>query len=372
MLIEKCHVCAKRISLENHFLQCKNCQHYIHKKCNKLNDIDYNLLKSNPTWFCIICVNDVFPFSSVSDQEVRLIHSTNNISSINELSTDINIFPSSDNNKLFKKFNDYFTSQALGTSEIEEEFSSNPINCKYFDIDEFCSSDFVDINSLSVFHMNISSLNAHFDELTSMLTLLNFHFSIIGLTETRLRKDRNVPLPITIQGYSYEHTPTEASCGGALLYISKKFNYKPRNDLLLYKPFHLETVFVEIIFPNKANLIVGCIYRHPCMTISEFNDVISPLLQQISIENKTVILLGDFNIDLIKCSTDMNTSEFFNLVSSHNLLPFITLPTRITDRSQTLIDHGLLNLHGRICCMKRPKVKRPIMGFWIILKIGYT
>ena len=130
---------------------------------------------------------------------------------------------------------------------------------------------------------------------------------------------------------------------GALLYISKKFNYKPRNDLLLYKPLHLETVFVEIIFPKKSNLIVGCIYKHPCMSISEFNDVISPVLQQISLENRTIIILGDFNIDLIKCSTDSNTSEFLNLVSSYNLLPFITLPTRITDRSQTLIDNIFSN-----------------------------
>ena len=293
---EKCHVCTKIIRPEYHFLQCKNCQHFIHKKCNKLNDIDYNLLKSDTTWFCIICVNDLFPFSTVSDQELRLIHYINNISNIDELSSDINIFPSSDNNKLFKKFNDFFTSQALGSSEIEGDLSSNPINCKYFNIDEFCSSNFVSINSLSLFHMNISSLNAHFDELASMLTLLNFDFSIIGLTETRLIKDRNVPLPIEIQGYSYEHTPTEASCGGALLYISKKFNYKPRNDLLLYKPRQLETVFVEIIFPKKSNLIVGCIYKHPCMSTSEFNDVISPVLQQISMENKTIILLGDFNI----------------------------------------------------------------------------
>ena len=191
--------------------------------------------------------------------------------------------------------------------------------------------------------MNVSSLNAHFDELSSMLSLLNFDFSIVGLTETRLIKDRNVTLPIELEGYSYEHTPTEASCGGALLYISKKFNYKPRNDLLLYKPFHLETIFVEIIFPKKSNIIVGCIYKHPCMSVTEFNDIISPVLQQISTENKTIILLGDFNIDLIKCSTDNNTSEFFNLVSSYNLLPYITLPTRITDRSQTLIDNIFSN-----------------------------
>ena len=72
------------------------------------------------------------------------------------------------------------------------------------------------------------------------------------------------------------------------------------------------------------------------MSINEFNDLISPVFEKICSENKTVIILGDFNIDLIKCSVDSCTSEFFNLVSSHNLLPYITVPTRITDRSKKL------------------------------------
>ena len=69
------------------------------------------------------------------------------------------------------------------------------------------------------------------------------------------------------------------------------------------------------------------------MSINEFNDIISPILHQISAENKSIILLGDFNIDLIKCCSDISSSEFLNLVSSNKLLPYITLPTRITDRS---------------------------------------
>ena len=142
--------------------------------------------------------------------------------------------------------------------------SSNPINCKYFNIDDFCSSNFDNNGSFSAFHMNVSSLTANFDELSSLLSLLNFEFSILGLTETRI-KNNNVSIQIGIEGYSYEHTPTESSCGGGILYISNKFNYKPRNDLLIYKPFLIESVFVEILFPRKSNLIVECIYRHPCM-----------------------------------------------------------------------------------------------------------
>ena len=322
------------------FYNAKIVIHMFIKNVINLNDIDYQLLKNCSNWFCIKCVKDIFPFSRETDNELNLMFSNDKILDLNELPSALNLFPSFENNKLYKKFNDYFTSQALGSFAIDDDDdqSPNPINCKYLNINDFCSSKFSDDTSLSVFHMNISSLNAHFDELTAVLDLLNFNFSFIGLTETRIKKSINITTPLAINGYSFEHTPTESSCGGALLYISTKLNYKPRNDLLIYKPLHLESIFIEVIFPKKSNLIVGCIYRHPCMSIDEFNDIISPVLHRMSTENKTIILLGDFNIDLIKCSTDESSSEFLNLVSSYNLLPYITLPTRITDRSQTLID----------------------------------
>ena len=215
----KCNVCFKTISLGHHFLQCINCKQHIHKRCNKLNDIDYQFLKSCSTWLCIVCVDDLFRFSGITDNELKLMFCNGKILDMNELPSDLNLFPSFENNELYKTFNDFFNYQSLGSfnTDDEEVSSSNPINCKYFNLDDFCFSNFVSDNSLSVFHMNISSLNAHFDELNTILKLLNFNF--IGLTETRLKKNINSTIPIEIEGYSYEHTPTEASCGGALLYV---------------------------------------------------------------------------------------------------------------------------------------------------------
>ena len=50
--------------------------------------------------------------------------------------------------------------------------------------------------------------------------------------------------------------------------------------------------------------------------------------------------LGDFNIDLLKCDSNENVSDFLDIVLySTNLLPNITYPTRLTSQSQTLIDN---------------------------------
>ena len=89
---------------------------------------------------------------------------------------------------------------------------------------------------------------------------------------------------------------------------------------------------------------MGIIYKHPSMPVNDFNDnYLSPVLHKLSTGNKSVIILGDFNVDLLKCDTDLNTSEYFNLLSSNNFLPYITLPTRITAQSSTLIDNIFSN-----------------------------
>ena len=75
--------------------------------------------------------------------------------------------------------------------------------------------------------MNISSI--------SLLARINIKFNIIGITETRLKKHSIRNINIDLNGYAIEHTPTEASCGGALLYIDSSQNYIVRNELKLYK-----------------------------------------------------------------------------------------------------------------------------------------
>ena len=61
------------------------------------------------------------------------------------------------------------------------------------------------------------------------------------------------------------------------------------------------------------------------MQQSEFNDeYLEPLSEELISENKEVILLGDFNINLLKCDSNKNVSDFFDIIYSTNLLPNIT------------------------------------------------
>ena len=101
----------------------------------------------------------------------------------------------------------------------------------------------------------------------------------------------------------------------------------------------MESTFIEITNPNKSNIIVGCIYRHPKLDLFEFiHYYLNPLLEILAKEQKTVFLLGDFNVDLLKYEQHRATNQFLDSLSSNMFLPHIVQPTRISFHSKTLID----------------------------------
>ena len=130
--------------------------------------------------------------------------------------------------------------------------------------------------------------------------------------------------------------------------VSNELLYKKRDDLreTLNSPGNIESTFIEIIFPNKKNLIFACVYRNPHISVNDFIDnYLIGILAKTTLENKDSILLGDFNIDLLRCNNNNSISKFFETVSSSflHLLTCVLQPTHITDTSNTLIDNIYLN-----------------------------
>ena len=67
------------------------------------------------------------------------------------------------------------------------------------------------------------------------------------------------------------------------------------------------------------------------------------LMQNLDQENKEVIILGDFNCDLLSSTTSNHTRKFLDLIEVFQFDQIITQPTRITQNSETLIDVALTN-----------------------------
>ena len=107
-------------------------------------------------------------------------------------------------------------------------------------------------------------------------------------------------------------------------------------------------------------MIIEYVYKHPKHGVSDFtNNYITPLLDELTNENKDIMIMGDFNINLITYNDDKNTGNFLDTMFSQSFLPYITTPTRIARNTKTLLD----NIYYRKLKFKTDLVKINWDGF---------
>ena len=165
--------------------------------------------------------------------------------------------------------------------------SENSISYDYYDVNDH-NKIVINQSDLTVIHLNISSLALHIDKLELFLSLIKTKFDIICISESRITKNNSLTTNINIPGYNFEHTPTESKAGGSLMYISDKISYKLHNDLNIYCSKQLESVFIEVLIPNKQNQLIGTVYKHPSMNVSKFNhEYLTDILTKLKIKIKT-------------------------------------------------------------------------------------
>ena len=201
----------------------------------------------------------------------------------------------------------------------------------------------------SILSLNCQSLNAKIDQINIKLQQLksNGHeFSAICLQETWLSEDSDISL-LEIDGYTF--IPQGKICsahGGLAIYLSSKYRFKSIN---MYENSEIwEGQFIEVteIAKNKS-VIIGNIYRPPPNTnavCQTFVNELIPILEHLQRDNREVTIAGDFNIDLLKINDNVVFCDYFNSILSLSFFPKITLPTRLSDRSCTLIDNFLCKL----------------------------
>ena len=324
--VEFCNLCDKKIQKRQKKTICQCCKNVSHFKCNKLNQSH-----SCEIFMCLKCNQNNLPFFNTKG--------TSQQDNFNKE------FLASENiKKFFKDINDLENNENFNTDESNIDITPI-INCKYLEILSLKSKN-VNNKSFSLIHLNIHSLEKNKEELESTLSLLDFKFDVIGISETKLKSNIAPKYDIGMEGYKHFSTPSEANKGGVILYILNKHITSQCNkyDKIMYKSKLLESVFAEIKIPNKKNILIACIYRHPSMDIRTFNDEhLSPLFDEINMK-KHIFLLGDFNIDLMKTDENIPSTEFCDMVTSAQFVPHIIHPTRITPHSKTLIDNIFSNV----------------------------
>ena len=196
-------------------------------------------------------------------------------------------------------------------------------------------------NALSMMHLNVRSIQKHFDEVVEYINSINYNFDIIGFSET-WHTNSTADL-YNIPGYQCMHKYRESRKGGGVtLYLKDKFCYKIRPDLCILGN-DVDCLFIDIdatcVKGLTSHIILGLIYRPPNTDLPSFIDNMSQLMSKIRAEKKDCYLMGDYNVNLLNADVHQNTGDFVNCILAFSYFPLITKPTRMGITSATLIDN---------------------------------
>jgi exonuclease III len=195
--------------------------------------------------------------------------------------------------------------------------------------------------SLSVFHVNIRSLKnkEHLNELINLLSTFEFSFDIIVVTETWINS-KDDHMYINLPNYKYESFIRKGRGGGITIFIKENINCKRLESVQLIEA---ESVFIEIK-TMEGHIILGAIYRPPDKNLYKFTREIDNITNDFNKKNKLCVLIGDFNIDLLK----ETSCEYVNMLASNGFKQcIVNIPTRETVTSKTLLDHVYTNVNNK-------------------------
>lgn len=195
-------------------------------------------------------------------------------------------------------------------------------------------------SSYNIMHINCRSIKQNFDEIGSLINTCNSNklIDICAVTETWLSDSDSQFYKICNYDFVTRCRPGRRG-GGVGFYIRNGLLYNIITDLCFIFDY-IECLTVEVTI-GSVTFTIACIYRPPNSSLVNFQDQLNIILnsKQFTRKNGNYIILGDFNLDLLKHENHNPTNNFLSLMNQHFFLPLTLYPTRIAEFSKTLIDN---------------------------------
>jgi hypothetical protein len=210
--------------------------------------------------------------------------------------------------------------------DFDDAFVNN--NCLYYDVTSSPS-----LNN-SIVHLNIRSLVNKINELTGLLHVLDFP-KIVMLSETWI--NANSP-PTDIDNYIFVSSPrsTTSMGGGVGIYVHNSITFSVKTRSCDQpNPLNIDYILIHLA---KTNIFICCLYCPPKCKLQDIILLIESL-RSLTNQRLPLIIGGDFNVNLLDDNDSALT--FLNSIHSIGLHPTISLPTRVSENSSTLIDNFL-------------------------------
>ena len=345
----RCVCCSKKLQSHSSIMKCSACNASYHIQCISISKRDSIYLNrmSNP-WICVRCVKDSLPFNHLDDDEFYDNTVSNycpcigmSLDRLNESRETFYTVDNSDHDDILNPLSD------IDPDEQFYRFLPGIFNTSvYLNEHTFknkCDESGITSINFSLIHFNVRSAPKNLSHIENYLDCLEHDFSIVGLTETWYG-DHNVGL-YGLSGYRQENNHRSTRGGGVCVLIKMGIDYKLRPDLVIQNA-DIETIFVEIdgksINSTKKH-IVGVIYRPPNRDMESFLNHLKDIMDKLKNCKHQCHFLGDYNINLLRAESHVPTSNFIDYMYSNSCIPLINKPTRVTDRSATLIDNIFTN-----------------------------
>jgi len=232
--------------------------------------------------------------------------------------------------------------QLLVQADSADEIEPIP-QSMYYNLDDFSISlTESSTQDFTIVSLNSQSLRAKFDQIRIFMETNDCRIDVLILQETWLGINDNTSY-LHINGYDFISTPKRISGhGGLAMYVKSTLssnissNLDPGSDIF-------EAQFIEItIDSSHKKLLIGNVYRPPKDNIenySKFIEEFSQIMSSLSRNNTNVVIGGDFNLNLLQINNKPIFHEFIDAIFTNAFLPQITLPTRFSEQSGSLLDN---------------------------------
>ena len=190
-------------------------------------------------------------------------------------------------------------------------------------------------------HLNVQGIPNKMEQVDLLLNSSENDIQLLGLSESKLNANHTSDF-FKIRNYQLFRKDRIVSAdrpeqgGGIIVYVKDEIKCERRYDL---ESVDIECVWLEIFQQKSKSFLVGIMYRHPNETV-RWNELFDDQFDKILECEKEVYLLGDFNRDLLQENIRKPWLEY---MESFGLKQIIESPTRITNFSETLIDHIYCN-----------------------------
>ena len=189
--------------------------------------------------------------------------------------------------------------------------------------------------NLKIGYLNINSIINKMDEVKEMLN--RNMFDILFIAETKIDKSVSSAL-VSHPGYRITRRDRAKGAGGMLAYMREDLSVYRRKKL---EPTDIEAICLDISDNNKSRFMVCGCYRSPgkCKE-TDFLTSLSSAAEIMFRSRQELLLIGDMNMDMYSNEDEdrFPNSNLADFCQRFCLVNKITEPTRVTDKTKTLID----------------------------------